>query len=43
MVNADGTINIEVLGEAIFEPFKLYCKGGLKDERVLGMLRRAVE
>lgn len=42
-LNADGTINIEVLGEAISGPFRLYCKGELQDKRVLELLRRAVE
>ena len=42
-MNSDGTINISFLGEAISEPFRLYCKNQLKDETALGVIKEGIQ
>ncbi len=37
-LRSDGTINIDCLGEAISEPFRLYCKNELKDKTAVKLI-----
>lgn len=44
LINADGSINIDCMGETISEPFKMYCSGEkINDDKIVDMIERAVK